>query len=765
MRDSAVTPALPRPMEGTMSSRPLCRRCGTPLSRRASSIGGCPRCLVARAFAPAVDETTKPEDFGDYVIDGEIGRGGMGVVYRAHQRSLDRDVALKLLPFELLESEDFLERFEREARLMARLTHPGIARVFEAGISALGQPFLALELVAGEPVTAFLRAHSLTLRARLELFLQICEAVQHAHQRGIIHRDLKPSNVLASASEGGVAVKVIDFGLARPAGDQAADAALWRSQSAIVGTPLYMSPEQAGGGEVDTRTDVYSLGVLLCEMLAGAAPFADASFSSTSREQIARVLRETAARPPSEVLTQLGPSAGSPLRPADVRGDLDGICLRAVSKEPARRYSAVTALADDIRRHLAHEPVSAMPPTALYRLGKYARRHRVLLSVASLVVFGFASAAIFSAVQARTARLQRDRAERVKAFLIDVLGAPSPGADGREVRVIDVLAKARERAEHDLQSDPAVLADVRLTLGTTYYNLSLYAEAEPLLRAALADARRLTGDRSLATADSLKALGELCNWTSRQPEAGGLLRESIAIYRGHQPESLAALARALQSLGSVEIHSARPAAAIPLLEESVRLAERAGGPGCLDALVSMGDLAASVEKLGRLAEARPIFDKVIAGMRANPALRENLATMLSAFSDLLADSGDLPAAERALEESIERRRQLYGAESTPVAAALGKLAWARFRRGNYSGAEADARAGLAIQRKLFAPGAREFFFTLRPLAYTLLRTGRGAEAEPLFAELVEVISRHMSADANLKQQTEQSRAEARAALK
>ena len=765
MSDSAVTPAPARPMEETMSSRLTCRRCGALLSARASSAGDCPRCLVARAFAPAAEDAAKPADFGDYVIGDELGRGGMGVVYRTRQRSLDREVALKFLPFELLESEDFLERFEREARLMARLTHAGIARVFEAGISPRGRPFLAMELVAGDAVTAFLRAQPLPLRARLDLFLEICDAVQHAHQRGIIHRDLKPSNVLAFEMEGGVAIKVIDFGLARPAGDAAADPAQWRSQMAVVGTPLYMSPEQAGGGEVDTRTDVYSLGVLLSEMLAGMAPLSDTSFSGVSREQVARLLRETTARPPSEVMAELGTTAGSPIRRAEVRGDLDAICLLAMSKEPSARYGTVAAMADDIRRHLAHEPISAVPPTALYRLGKYARRHRVLLSVAALVIFGFAGAAIFSAAQARTARLQRDRAERVKAFLIDVLGAPSPGADGREVRVIDVLAKAKERAEHDLQSDPMVLADVRLTLGTTYYNLSLYDEAEPLLRGALADARRLKGDHSLATAEALKAMGELCNWTSRQAEARTLLQESIAIDREHLPDSMAALALALQSLGSVEIHSAKQAAAIPLLEESVRLAERAGGAGSSDALIAMGDLAACYDKMGRLGEARPLFDKVITGMRANPSLRDNLATMLSSYSDLLVGSGDLAAAESAMEESIERRRKLYGEENTPVAAALGKLAWTRYRRGNYEGAETAAQAGLAIDRKLLAPGAREFYFTLRPLAFTLLRTGRPAEAEPLFVELVGVVRHHMAADASYVQQAEQGLAEARAALK
>ncbi len=328
-----------------------------------------------------------------------------------------------------------------------------------------------------------------------------------------------------------------------------------------------------------------------------------------------------------------------------------------------------------------------------------------------------------------------------------------------------MLAKAREQAGRELQNDPAALADVRLTLGTTYYNLSLYEEAEPLLRAALADIRRLTGSRSLATAEALKAMGELCNWTSRQAEARAYLGESIAIGRARLPESAALLGRTLQSLASVEIHASQWKAAIPLLEESVRLAESSGGPGCSDALVAMGDLAMCLDSIGQSAAARPIYEKVIAGMSGHPALRENLTTILSAYSDVLVELGDLTGAERLLEENVKQRRALFGDEATPVAVGLGKLAWVRFREGKYAEAEADARAGLAIQRKQLIPADRGFCFTLRPLAFTLLRTDRAAEAEPLYVELVEITRRHLAADAGVLQQAEQGLAEARAALR
>ena len=724
---------------------PRCPKCGAVLP---ASAGICPRCLVARSLAPHESATDAPADFGDFVFGEMLGRGGMGAVFRARQKSLGREVALKLLPLELLDDEDFLERFEREARLMARLTHSGIARVFEAGISDAGQPYLAMELVAGEPITVF--AKPLALRGRLELFAHVCDAVQHAHQRGIIHRDLKPSNILVGEQD----VKVIDFGLARPAGEAGADAAVWRSAAHAVGTPAYMSPEQAAGGEVDTRTDVYSLGVLLCELIAGALPFADADLRSASREEIARFIRETPTRRPSEILDAA--AFPEPPRVRDLRGDLDAICLRALAKNPAERYPAVAALADDLARHLRCEPVSAVPPTVGYRVGKFARRNRGLLSVTTGTFLALAGASIFSASQAQTARRQRDaaeisraQAERVKNFLKDLLAAPAPTVAGRDVRVVDVLAAAKERAETDLADDPEVLAEMRVTLGNTYYDLSLYDEAEPLLRAAVADHRRLFGNDAASTGTALNALGGLCAWTSRSDEAISLLTEAAAILRRHLPESGHELQATLQNLATAHTHAGHLAPAEAPLREALRVAEHSDGIGSAAATSIMGDLAGVLEDQDRIPEARAMMEKVIARMREIPTERMNLATMLGKWCDLVFAAGDHEGAERAMAECLEIRREVFGERTSPTAGAMGRLAYLHYRRGDFAGAEKLAGEGLAIQREIFKPGERDLLFTLRPLGLALVKTGRTAEAAPLLRECLGLVKQFAAGETKM----------------
>lgn len=713
---------------------PRCPVCGGALSLRLSSAGDCAACLLRRAFAPPPPTDARPADFGDYELADELGRGGMGVVYRARQRSLDREVALKLLPFDLLESEDFLERFEREARLMARLTHPGIARVFEAGISRLGQAYLAMELVDGQALDDYLRERRPPLRTRLDLFLQVCEAVQHAHQRGIIHRDLKPSNVLVGEGEGGPAAQVIDFGLARPSSEHAPDAAIWRSQPAMVGTPLYISPEQAAGEEVDTRTDIYALGALLYESLTDRPPFDETDFRNATRAEVLRVLRGSEPRPPSERASAVGP----------ISPDLDAICLRALARDPAERYATVAALAEDVRAFLSLQPVRARRATRAYRLGLFVRRHRLGLALAGTAALGLVVAAAFSLWQARVARLERDRAEKVKGFLFAVFSSPTPGAEGRDVRVIEVLADAQKRAEEELAQDPATRWEVYLTLGTTYYELSRYQAAEPLLRAALVDAERAFGGSSLAVGRVRKALGDVCNFTSRQPEAAEHLQTAIGIFRRHGPTAQPHLMLALHSLGSSLIHRGEQRGAVPLLEESLRLAERLGGSDArLHRIVVLGDLAPCYDALGRSAEGRRLSEEAVRGARELPQLRENLATLLANYSEFLLEAGDLAGAEAALTEGYERRLALFGERSQSAAVGLARLAHVQRRRGNLAEAERNARAALDVLRELSAPRARELFYPLRALGLTLLDAGRPQEAEPILAELVEVLELRM----------------------
>lgn len=370
------------------------------------------------------------EVFSDFEIRRLLGRGGMGAVYEAWQKSLTRPVALKLLPPELLRSQDFFDRFQREARLMAQMDHPNVARVYDSGITDDGEAYIVMELVAGVPITTDAASRGLDLRNRLSLFHQVCCGVQHAHQKGIIHRDLKPSNILVAEIEGRKVPKVIDFGLAKPLEQSAGDEAVWLSAGHAVGTPAYMSPEQAAGRDIDSRSDIYSLGALLYELLTGRTFLDEAPLRDATRTKIEATIRQTPVPRPSAGKGTINCPDAPSVTPSAFRGDLDAIVLKALEKDPARRYETVAALADDIQRYLTHQPVLAVHPHPLYLTGKFCRRHRVGLAIAAgfvIVLIAGVVLIVHESFQARQAEhLAGERlrqGERLIEFLLGDLHA------------------------------------------------------------------------------------------------------------------------------------------------------------------------------------------------------------------------------------------------------------------------------------------------------------------------------------------------------
>jgi serine/threonine protein kinase/Flp pilus assembly protein TadD len=334
---------------------------------------------------------------GPYKLLEQIGEGGFGVVFLAEQQQpLRRKVALKVIK-PGMDSRQIIARFEAERQALALMDHPNIARVLDAGATDAGRPYFVMELVEGIPLTQFCDDHRLTLRERLGLFTHVCRAVQHAHHKGVIHRDLKPSNVLVTLHDGAPVPKVIDFGIAKAVGQQLTDKTLVTGFAQLVGTPLYMSPEQAGLSalDVDTRSDVYALGVLLYELLTGSTPFEKERLRKAAYDEVLQIIREEEAPKPSTRISTLGQAAPTVAEQRRVdpkrlgrllRGELDWIVLMALEKDRARRYATAQELADDLRRYLDHEPILARPPTPVYRARKWARRHRAVVWAASAML-------------------------------------------------------------------------------------------------------------------------------------------------------------------------------------------------------------------------------------------------------------------------------------------------------------------------------------------------------------------------------------------
>ncbi|HUJ43801.1 MAG TPA: protein kinase [Opitutaceae bacterium] len=424
---------------------------------------------VARAGAPARAEETAGSRIGRYKLLQRLGVGGCGVVWMAEQEEpVRRRVALKIIKLGM-DTDMVIARFEAERQALALMDHPNIARILDAGETDTGRPYFVMELVRGIPITKYCDENNLSTRARLDLFAQVCQAVQHAHQKGIIHRDLKPSNILVTLHDGVPVPKVIDFGIAKATQGRLTDQTLFTAFEQFLGTPAYMSPEQAemSGIDIDTRSDIYSLGVLLYELLTGRPPFDPKSLLQAGLDEIRRIIREVEPPKPSTNLSTLGDADRlliAKLRGTDparlsllLRGDLDWIVMKAMEKNRARRYETPAALAADVTRHLHDEPVAARPPSPSYRLAKFVRRHRLGCAAAAAVALALVAGTVVSTWQAvrarraeRAARAERARAEDLLGFMLGDLRAQLA-----KVGRLDVLEAVGDKAMAYFSSRPA----------------------------------------------------------------------------------------------------------------------------------------------------------------------------------------------------------------------------------------------------------------------------------------------------------------------
>ena len=420
-----------------------------------------------------------PKSVGDYRLVKKLGEGGMGQVWLAEQTApVRRQVALKLIRAGMFD-EALLQRFQSERQSLALMDHPTIAKIFDAGTTPDGQPYFVMEYVPGVPITEYCDQKRLSVAARLELFIKVSEGVQHAHQKAIIHRDLKPPNILVVDVDGKPMPRIIDFGLAKATTPQLAGETMFTQVGAFVGTPGYMSPEQTDSGvqDVDTRTDVYSLGVVLYVLLTGSLPFDTKQWKKQPLHEVLRHLREDdPPRPSAKIgIEKVSSHSNAQLRGVQpkqlanlLHGDLDWIIMKALEKDRARRYGTPSELAGDITRYLRHEPVTARPASKSYRLQKYVRRHRVGVAVAAGLLFLLAGFAVAQEVQLRrivqerdrTAR-ERDRANRITEFMTSMFKVSDPSeARGNSVTAREILDKASEDIDSGLARDPELQAQL-----------------------------------------------------------------------------------------------------------------------------------------------------------------------------------------------------------------------------------------------------------------------------------------------------------------
>ncbi len=673
-----------------------------------------------RESAPAGDRTwvqgsgasaaRTDETIGNYRVLRTLGEGGMGLVYEAEQvRPVRRRVALKVIRTGL-EGDDIRLRFESERQALALMDHPAIARVFDAGVTAEGRPFFAMELVDGVPITELCDRERLDLKERLRLFALVCDGVQHAHQKGIIHRDIKPSNVLVAGSGAERSIKIIDFGVAKATTERLTDRTFMTEMGQLVGTPQYMSPEQADmrGLDIDTRTDVYLLGTLLHELLTGCLPFDPRLLHERGLTEYRRQVVEVDPLRPSERLAKLEPAAAreaAQLRSTEplalvraLRGDLDAITVKALEKDRAQRYASASELAADVGRFLRNEPVTATPPSGLYQLRKFARRHRVGVAFASVVVVLLAGFGVSMAVYASALARARDRAEsqtqaanQVAGYLVDLFDSSDPEkADRSTVTVLQVLHQGRDRIK-DLAGQPVLQARMLRTMGEVYTSAGFLEEARPLLEDALRIRREQLereqqGVTALDVAEAETSLAGLLVQLGEYDRVQSLYADALATREAELGPNDLEVARSMTNLANILGLTGRDAEAEELHRKAFEIRERTLEPDDPEIATSRANQAMHLERAGNYAEARPLYERALATWRrVDPP---NVPRTLERLGCVAEAEGDLPTAVRYHEQALELRRSIYGSDHSDVAKSLLALATLSARQGDTARATA-----------------------------------------------------------------------------
>ena len=722
--------------------------------------------LLADRDAVTIPGSTAPiteragQRIGRYKLLEQIGEGGCGVVYVAEQEEpVRRRVALKVIKLGM-DTKQVIARFDAERQALAMMDHPNIARVLDAGATETGRPFFVMELVRGVPITEYCDKIRLSTRERLDLFVQVCRAIQHAHQKGVIHRDIKPSNILVTLHDGAPVPKVIDFGIAKATQGRLTNQTVYTAFEQFIGTPAYMSPEQAemSGLDIDTRSDIYALGVLLYELLTGRPPFDSKELAMLGLDEMRRTIREQEPLRPSTRLStmvegELTTTASQRQIEAPklihlLRGDLDWIVMKCLEKDRTHRYETANGLAMDVQRYLSNEPVVARPPSKLYRLQKTVRRNKLAFAAAAAIALALLLGAVVSALQAvrasraeAAARRSQQQAEAINRFLTeDLLYQATPDQSAREKKVTmeEVLARAAHTLDQnaEIARQPELEATLRLAVGNTYFKLGLLTEAERDLRRAVAlrrGALGLDGPATLAAQEALAWLlvGGLRNFDEGETLSRQTWQARRRVLGPEHPDTLDSMDTYGTALSSVKKYDE----AESIYRQCLQARERVLGNDDVNTLTTLGNLTVVLAERGRdLPEVERLFREVIERENRNGfGDRADSFASINGLALTLFVEGRLDESIKILRDTLPRVRRICGPEHPNTLHLQHCLARVLTEAGQLDEAETLARQTLEIRRRVM-PQHEGTGRTLLYLGRILVEKGRLDEAEPLLRE-------------------------------
>ena len=712
-------------------------------------------------------ETTKTIGLGEagglligrYQLLQKIGEGGMGEVWLAEQTEpVRRRVALKLVKAGM-NTREIIARFESERQALALMNHPAIARVLDAGSTPEGGPYFVMEYVDGMPITAYCDHHRLSTRERLELFVHVCEGVQLAHQKAIIHRDLKPSNILVTEVDGKAAPKIIDFGVAKALTNKLTADIIFTRVGTMIGTPEYMSPEQAlsEGEDIDTRTDIYSLGIILYELLAGAPPI---DLRKVALDEFLRRLREEEPPKPStrirtqDVATSTEVARNRRCEPAvlakQIRGDLDAVTLKALEKDRSRCYGSPSELAADIGRYIREETVLAVPPSAAYRARKFARRYRAALVTTCAFVLVLLLAAGISIQQSIRANREAAVAQAVSDFLQNDLLAQASAATQADsnvkpdpdLKVRTALDRAAVRITGRFDRQPAEEAAIRDTIGRTYMELGLYPQAWEQLQRALELRRRVLGPANPHTLKTMRTLGGTASFQGRYPEAETLLSQSLEIERRvlgpEHPDTLSSMS----ALANVYIGQTKYAQAELLDKQALDIRRRVLGAEHPDTLNSMINLGLLYSSYGKYQEAEAFNSQALEiQRRVLGAEHPNTLITMNNLANVYIRQGKYPKAEALEIQTLEIRRRVLGLEHPITLTSMSGLGYVYSKEGRYAEAEALYDQTLEIMRRILGPVHPDTLQLVINIGTNYKSQVKSEKAEALYRQTLETCRR------------------------